>query len=352
METILKFLNITEREAQGIAFAVPIFFLYWKLLNAYVVKHFVALFEEREALTTGAQSASHDTYEEAKKITAQTEAKIHQARVQANQRRNDEILEAKNAAFTIVQEAEKEAANHVHKTRASLDAELKLLNGNIEQTVNQLANELAAKIQKPTSSAVQIFALILSASVFSILISTPSFAFASEGHSAGHHSGTPADLIPFAVNFFIFISLLIHFTKKPIADAWSNRLNAISTAVSKGRTEMEQAQKILSTAKARAGSVETEIERIKFEISKGAKTESQELLKDAHERALRVRQQGKSLAEGDINHTKEEYRTKLSKLVVEKATELLTSQVTESSDQVLRKNALNQFEGRVNTIIQ
>jgi F0F1-type ATP synthase membrane subunit b/b' len=350
METLLKFLNITEREAQGIAFAVPIFFLYWKFLSAFVVKHFVALFEEREALTVGVHGAAHQAEEETKRIIAQTEAKINQARIEANAERVTAIETAKSAAFQIVQDAEKEAADHVHKTRASLDAELKLLHANMDQTVSQLALELAAKLQKTGSTAMQVLAVGLTATLLALTSGTHA-ALAESGHGGAHHGG-PADLIPFAVNFTIFVALLIHFTKGPIASMWSKRLQLIETEVSKGKAEIEQAQKALNLAKARAASVETEIERIKFEISKGAQTETQDIMKDAHERALRVRQQGKSLADGDVNHTKKEYRAHLSKLVVKKATDILSSQVTEASDAAIRKNAIAQFDTRANTIIQ
>ena len=346
MEALLKFLNITQREALAITYAAPMFFLYWKFLNAFVIKNFVSLFEEREALTIGAHSSSEETVAEAKRLIAQTEAKLHAARIEANNERTAEVNAAKDSAIKLVQEAEKEASDHVHKARANLDTELKILNANINQTVQQLATELAAKLQKGASST------ILSIFVAALIATTSMTAFAEEAHGGHHGHGTPSDLIPYAVNFFIFVSLLIYFTKAPITAAWANRLQSIKNDVAKGRLEIEEAQKALAHAKARAQSVETEVERIKFEIKKGAKTETQDILKDGHDRALRVRQQGQSLADGDLNHTREEYRANLSRMVIKKATELLEEQITATSDVSLRKNALKQFETTATQIIQ
>ena len=356
MAEFLQFLNITEREAFWIAVGVPTVFVFWRLLDALAIQYFLTLIEEREALTSGAHAASESTLSEAKKIEAATNHTITMCRTEASIKRADEINAAKEAANKIIHEAEAEVAKSLHETRLKLDAEIKTLHSTIGETAAGLANQLADQLKKGVvSSTSRTVQSILFFVTVSTLLLTNVAAVLAESEEGGHHAGhVPADvstLIPYAVNFSLYVLLLVVTLRKPLSSFWSNRVTTLEASVSAGQLETAKATETLRAAQIRAASINSEIDRIKNDIGKDAKTEAQEILKSAHERALRIREQGRSLAEGDSNHARASYRQKLSKLVVSKASELLKNDVTAAIDTTIRSGVISQIETNVKEIV-
>ena len=163
-------------------------------------------------------------------------------------------------------------------------------------------------------------------------VAIPSFAAETGHHAEGH----AADLVPYWINFGIYIVALIFLLRNPIASAWSARIVSIEASVSKGRKDREVAQSNLDSAKQRERSKEQTIQNLTLQIEKEAELEVEEVLRDGKERAARIAQQGKEMLQAEEKALGSDLKKMLADEVVRRAEQKLKGTMTEGKDEQRR----------------
>jgi F0F1-type ATP synthase membrane subunit b/b' len=140
------------------------------------------------------------------------------------------------------------------------------------------------------------------------------FAFASAG--AGH---TPSihDIVPFWVNFVIYVVLMTVLLRNPIKNGWAARRNRIAEEVSSATADMQAAERELAAVEALTKNLSQEQERARLEILKQGELEADALISAANEKSARLATQAKDLLQGEMRSAQTHFRAALVAKAVE-----------------------------------
>lgn len=183
-----------------------------------------------------------------------------------------------------------------------------------------------------------IFALVVAGAVFS-----PAAAYAA-GHGEGH---TPqiTDLIPYVINFLIYLFVIWYFAKKPFCNAWSARREQISADMKKAAAEYDTADAKLQGAMQRIANLTSEQERLAREIAKETEHESEQLLIDARARSGRIIEQAKVTIAREERAAEAAVRKEIAELVLQRVRAKLAGELDVNSDKPLRDAVLGGVRG-------
>jgi len=138
--------------------------------------------------------------------------------------------------------------------------------------------------------------------------------------SAGHQPSI-YDIVPFWVNFVLYIALMTFILRKPIKNGWASRRTRIAEEVSSATSDMEAAERELATVEALTKNLSQEQERARTEILKQGELESDAILSAVKEKSGRLASSTKELLEGESRSAQAHFRAAL----VAKAVELSKS---------------------------
>jgi F0F1-type ATP synthase membrane subunit b/b' len=165
-----------------------------------------------------------------------------------------------------------------------------------------------------TSTAVR---MVLATSL-TLALAHSDFAFASGG--AGHQPSIH-DIVPFWVNFVIYIALMTVLLRKPIKNGWASRRSRIAEEVASATADMEAAERELAAVEALTKNLSHEQERARVEVLKQGELESNSIVSAAKEKATRLASSARDLLEGESRSAQAHFRAAL----VAKAVELSKS---------------------------
>lgn len=161
-------------------------------------------------------------------------------------------------------------------------------------------------------------ARVVSATFLVAMFAVSDLAFASGG--AGHHPSIH-DIVPFWVNFVLYVALMSFILRKPIKNGWASRRERIAEEVSSATSDMEAAERELAAVEALTKNLAQEQERARVEILKQGELESNAIISAAKEKSTRLASSTKDLLEGESRSAQAQFRATL----VAKAVELSKS---------------------------
>ena len=124
-----------------------IFFIFWRIVEALIFKPFLSVYEEREALTSGASESSKHILEEAHLINQRYEAELHAARVAAMGEKFQALTAAKKEASTITSDAENQVQEMIRKARWERENSLATTKGQVMSEAESLARTIAESLK-------------------------------------------------------------------------------------------------------------------------------------------------------------------------------------------------------------
>lgn len=163
-------------------------------------------------------------------------------------------------------------------------------------------------LKTPTSSRAALATSLM------LAVAHPEFAFASGG--AGHNPSIH-DIVPFWVNFVIYIALMTVLLRKPIKNGWASRRNRIAEEVASATADMEAAERELAAVEALTKNLSQEQERARVEILRQGELESNSIVSAAKEKASRLASSTKDLLEGESRSAQAHFRAALVAKAVE-----------------------------------
>lgn len=116
------------------------------ILNALVFRPFIRLIDRREKLTKGAIEEARELEEKVKEIIEEYDAKLGEARAQAQEERSKILREAETASEGIIAKARQEAAGVIEEAKTKLEADTGRIKEKLKGDVELLAKDIASKI--------------------------------------------------------------------------------------------------------------------------------------------------------------------------------------------------------------
>lgn len=149
----LKTFDLTPQDGRMILIGTVVFFLFWRIADVLIFRPFLALYEEREALTTGASHSSRDLLEKAAVIRARTEEQVNTARLSAVARKLEVLSAAKQEAAKVTEAAETEVQEAVRKARWEREQNLSQTRERVLSEAETLAREVVGKLTATSADA-------------------------------------------------------------------------------------------------------------------------------------------------------------------------------------------------------
>jgi len=116
------------------------------ILNTLVFKPFIGLIDRRDKLTKGAIKEARELEEKVKGIILEYEAKLNEARAQAQEERTKIVREGESAAAAIISKTRGETAGVLDEAKKKLEDETEIIKEKLKGDVQLLSKEVASKV--------------------------------------------------------------------------------------------------------------------------------------------------------------------------------------------------------------
>ncbi len=149
--------------------------------------------------------------------------------------------------------------------------------------------------------------------------------------AGGEHHGPSLQIEGFyAINFVLFIGILVYYLRKPLSELAATRKKKIMADIDEARRLRQEAEKTLAEYEARLANLEAEMHDIVAEAKRIAEHEKQRVLAEAVLAAERLRQDAKSRIDGERFRLEQELKKKAAELALEIADRLVRERMTET----------------------
>lgn len=139
--------------------------------------------------------------------------------------------------------------------------------------------------------------------------------------SSGHGEPSIGDLTFYWVNFVLYVGVMAYIVRKPLAKGWAARTARIKQSVMQSSDDVEAAERELNAIEALTKSLPVEEEKIRQQIVEQANAEAADIVRQAEQRAARIREQAKDLLQGESRSAQSTFRNTLVARAVQLAKE-------------------------------
>ncbi|MBN1959934.1 MAG: ATP synthase F0 subunit B [Deltaproteobacteria bacterium] len=191
---------------------------------------------------------------------------------------------------------------------------------------------------------------VWSLNIFAILLFAPALTLASSSHTGEFHiNWWHWDLLTppvgwYIIDFLIFVSLLIFFTKGPLKKGFSSRHQSISQAVIANDNAFTAAKNEYETTRNKLAAVESEALQLCTRVKEGGAAISERIITDGRAYALRLREDVKEIISQETQRSRERLQRTLSLQVLETTEKILINNITAADRQRMIDNALRDFD--------
>lgn len=146
-----------------------------------------------------------------------------------------------------------------------------------------------------------------------------------------------------ALNLALLLGVLIYFGRKPIADFFKTRREAIHDELSESAELLAKAEQRNSELQRRLIDLNSELEEIREMAGRRAEEEAERILADASATAERIRRDAQAAVAQELRRAKTELREEAADLALEIAARKLNDQVVDGD----RERLIDEFITRV-----
>jgi F0F1-type ATP synthase membrane subunit b/b' len=162
------------------------------------------------------------------------------------------------------------------------------------------------------------------------VMAAPSFAFA--GEEAGANEGSWFGTLFFAINFALFVGILIYFAVPAARTFFRDRASGIRSQLERLTSALQEAQDLANRAAARMAQLDNEIAQIKAEMENETAFIVKRIREGAAVTAERIRRDSALTSAATIDAAQRRVRERLAMTAANLARELI-AQSFEASDQ-------------------
>lgn len=175
-----------------------------------------------------------------------------------------------------------------------------------------------------------------------VLLLAAAPVLASGGEAEGHAAtwlGVPL-VVWQAVNLVVFLGLLVHFLRKPLARFFAGRRQEIEAALRRAEEDRARAEETVRVLSERLGKLEEELSQIQSRARTEAEAEHATLLSEARRDAERLVERSRAEAESRLRTARNELTVWAGDLAVKLAHEILERNVTPEDQRRLVEEGL------------
>ena len=186
---------------------------------------------------------------------------------------------------------------------------------------------------------------ILNGSVAAVLITstnliTPRLLWAAHG---ADHQASIRDLVPYYVNFGLFVAILLVLLWKPARRFWFQRIKQMEQQLQEARQTRDVAQEALTTSRDRLNSLSELVTRTFENAKQEAKTEGAEIVSTSQQKARAIVDQAHFLAAAEESRLEQTLQRETVTAVLEKARGEIQQKLTPEQDRAHRWAALQRI---------
>jgi len=139
----------------------------------------------------------------------------------------------------------------------------------------------------------------------------------------------------YLIDFLVFVGLLVFLLRKPITAFIAQRRETLTAEITEAQKLRAEAEEQLKDYESRLANLEGEIARVMDEARQSAENERQRILTEANAAAERLTRDAQTRIEQATRRLEHELRVKMVELSVEKAEDLIATQV---DDRIRRRH--------------
>lgn len=179
----------------------------------------------------------------------------------------------------------------------------------------------------------------VSCSTLTVLAFVPLAAAEAKGHEQGFST-----LIPYWVNFILFVGLLYFLLRKKARAGWAQRRETIENNIDRALAELQQAEQKLHQALKNLDNVAGEASKVEDLLRKEAITEHDAIIAEAKSKAELIIKRAKETAEAEKTSAIQALRSEMVERVVQRARERLLDRLSPAFDYERRQQVLGSFK--------
>ncbi len=146
------------------------------------------------------------------------------------------------------------------------------------------------------------------------------------------------------LNFVLFVGLLRHFLRQPVADFWTKRSADLKEALSSSHTLRQEAQTKCETLEKRMSLIEREVSDLLRQLSEESEREKALLEAQAQKTAARMLEEAHRINDQEIRRAKESLKAQTAHLAIELAERLIHENFQSTDQERLSKKYLQELE--------
>lgn len=173
--------------------------------------------------------------------------------------------------------------------------------------------------------------------------STNVFASAAS-HGTAHESPGISSLIPYWVNFILFVGILYFLLRKKVPLMWAERRDKVAEGIDKASAELKEAEAKLREARHNFDNVEEEVSKLKALIRNEAAMEHDSILAEAKKKADLIIQRAKDTAASERSSAEKVLRREMGERVLLLARQRILKQTSPENDRERRLCTMEAFK--------
>ncbi|NMC64411.1 MAG: ATP synthase F0 subunit B [SAR324 cluster bacterium] len=177
-----------------------------------------------------------------------------------------------------------------------------------------------------------------------VLFESTNVCASGASHGTAHKSPGISSLIPYWVNFILFLGILYILLRKKVPLIWAERRDKIAEGIDKASVELKEAEAKLREARHNFDNVEEEISKVKALIRNEAAMEHDSILAEAKKKADLIIQRAKDTAASERSSAEKLLRREMGERVLLLARQRLLKQISPENDYQRRLCTMEAFK--------
>lgn len=145
------------------------------------------------------------------------------------------------------------------------------------------------------------------------------------------------------INFILFVGLLIHFLKKPVAEFWQKRSEHLRNDVVSSQNNRRTIQEKFEALEKRYGRIEQEVSELIRVLGQEGEQEKEYLMQEATKLSRKMIEDASRMVEQETKRAREILKIQTTQLAIELAERMVRESFTSSDQQKLSQKYLTEL---------
>ncbi len=272
------------------------------VLSRYLIRPVLGVFEARDRMTRGTRREAEALKEEADESAARYTAEIEKTWREAFQEKERILHEADVQAHAILDKAREEGQRTIEELRARMDTDVSATREALRAELSGLARQMSARL---LGRALQVAVLVF-------LFTAPSWA--AEAEPEGPGAFFSMNLVWSAVNFCLFVGILIYYARAPLADYLRERKGTVSRDIEEAAQAKKAEEERYALYSGKLAKIHEEAGRIHATLRAEGEAERKRLLEEADRMGQRFKEEAREVAEAEALKARRALREEVASL--------------------------------------